>query len=169
VNRTVDTAVACCVFLFGVFVLFNAQYVRPASVFDPLGSNGGPYLVGILFAVGGALLTLRRLLRWRKEGRLVPDEGTPDDAGVEPGSALRAISIWAAAFLYVLAMPSAGYLLATPVFLAVVLWLFSCRGWLLVTLPVGFTVPVYLIFVKFLNVRLPTGILDTTLRYLELV
>ena len=98
--------------------------------------------------------------RWRKEGPLVPNEGTPDDAGVEQGSARRAISIWAAAFLYVLAMPAVGYLLATPVFLAVVLWLFSCRGLLLVALPLGFTVPAYLIFVKFLSVRLPTGFLD---------
>jgi hypothetical protein len=169
VNRTVDTAVACCVFLLGVFVLINAQHVRPASVIDPIGSEGGPYLVGILLTVGGGLLALRRLLRWRQEGPLVPDEGTPDDAGVEQGSAARALSIWVAAFVYVLAMPVAGYLLATPFFLAAVLWLFSVRGWMLVLLPVGFSVPIYLIFVEFLRVRLPTGILDTPLRLLGLV
>jgi len=169
VNRTVDTAVACCVFLLGVFVLFNAQYVRPASVADPIGSKGGPYLVGVLLTLGGAALALRRVVRWRREGAIVPHEGVADDAGVEEGAAWRAFSIWAVAFLYVLIMPVVGYLIATPLFLAAVLWLFSVRGWMLILLPIGFSVPAYLIFVVLLHVRLPTGLLDGPLRSLGLV
>jgi hypothetical protein len=157
------------VFFLGVFVLFNAQYVRPASVVDPIGSKGGPYLVGVLLTIGGALLAVRRVARWRQEGAIVPEEGTSDDPGVAPGSAQRAISIWAVAFLYAFALPTAGYLVATPLFLAAVLWLFSVRGAMLLFLALGFTVPVYLIFVVLLNVRLPTGFLDAQLRALGLV
>jgi hypothetical protein len=34
---------------------------------------------------------------------------------------------------------------------------------------IGFTVPVFLVFVKLLNVRLPTGVLDGVLRQMDLV
>jgi hypothetical protein len=122
-----------------------------------------------MLTIGGALLAIRRAVRWRQEGSIVPEEGTADDAGVEPGSAQRAISIWVVAFVYVLALPTIGYLVATPLFLAAVLWLFSVRGAMLLVLPLGFTVPVYLIFVVLLNVRLPTGFLDAPLRSLGLV
>jgi Tripartite tricarboxylate transporter TctB family len=71
--------------------------------------------------------------------------------------------------VYVLALPTAGYLVATPLFLGVVLWLLAIRSWMLVAVPLGFTVPVFLVFSLFLNVRLPTGILDGVLRQLGLV
>ena len=91
---------------------------------------------------------------------MVPAEGMEDDQGVPPGSALRALSIWAVAIAYVLALPSVGYLLATPALLAAMLWLLEIRSWMLVAVPIGFTIPVFLVFTAFLNVRLPTGILD---------
>lgn len=154
----------------GLFVLVAAQDVRPASVYDPIGSRGGPHLVGALMLIGGVMLVLRRLLGWYRESPLVAAEGTEDDKGVPPGSAVRALSIWAAAVAYVVVMPVAGYLLATPVFVAVVLRLFAVRRPLmLAAVPVGFTVPVFLVFVLLLRVRLPTGILDEPLRQLGLV
>ena len=64
----------------------------------------------------------------------------------------------------------AGYLIAAPLFIAVALLLFSVRSWpMIVGVSIGFTVPVFLVFVEFLNVRLPTGILDMPLRSLGLV
>jgi hypothetical protein len=66
-------------------------------------------------------------------------------------------------------LPAVGYLLATPILLGVVLWLLAIRGWMLVAVPLGFTIPVFLVFSLFLNVRLPTGILDGPLRVLGLV
>lgn len=169
-DRRYDVAVAGCVFLLGIFLLIVSQGIRPASIADPIGSKGGPILVGLLLTVGGAALIARRLANWRREGDLVPQEGTPDDPGVEPGSASRALSIWTAALVYVLALPYLGYLLATPVFLVAVLWLFEVRrAPLLAGVAIGFTLPVFLLFAEFLNVRLPTGILDAPLRQLGLV
>jgi hypothetical protein len=93
-----------------------------------------------------------------------------DDLGVEPGSAFRALSIWGAAIVYVVLLPLVGYLVATPIFIALVLWLFSVRRpWLLVGVSLGFTVSVSLIFVLFLHVRLPTGLLDGVLRHIGFV
>jgi hypothetical protein len=71
--------------------------------------------------------------------------------------------------VYVVVLPAVGYLLATPVLLGVVLWLLAIRGWMLAAVPLGFTVPVFLVFSLFLNVRLPTGMLDGPLRALGLV
>jgi putative tricarboxylic transport membrane protein len=165
-----DIAVAFCVVALGVFVLVTAQGIRPASIPDPIGSKGGPTFVGLALAIGGLSLIVRRLMRWRTEGTIGPSDGVDDDPGVEPGYAPRAISLWVASVLYVLALPFAGYLLATPIFIAVALLLFSVRSWpLIVGVAVGFTVPVFLLFVELLNVRLPTGILDMPLRSLGLV
>jgi putative tricarboxylic transport membrane protein len=168
-DRRIDAAVAFCVVLLGIFVLVAAQDVRPASIADPIGSKGAPRFVGIVLLLGGVSLVLRRLLRWRSEPTLVPAEGTEDDRGVAPGSAVRALSIWLAAVIYVQALPGIGYVLATPLFLGVVLWLFAIRSWLLVAVPLGFTIPVFLVFTLFLNVRLPTGVLDDVLRQWGLV
>jgi putative tricarboxylic transport membrane protein len=169
-DRRYDVAVALCVAALGMFLLWAAQGIKPASIADPIGSKGAALLVGIVLAAGGLAVALRRLLRWRREPVLVPSEGVEDDPGVPPGSATRALSIWGAALVYVLALPHLGYLLATPVFLFAVLRLFSIRRPLmLIGVPVGFTVPVFLLFVELLNVRLPTGILDAPLRQLGLV
>lgn len=168
-DRRADVAVAFCVVLLGVFVLVAAQDVRPASIADPIGSRGAPHLVGVVLVLGGLALILRRALRWRREGAVVPAEGIEDDPGVPPGTAVRALSIWTAAAIYVVVLPEVGYLLATPILLALVLWLFSIRSWMLVAVPLGFTVPVFLVFTLFLNVRLPPGILDGVLRQMGLV
>jgi hypothetical protein len=109
-------------------------------------------------------------VRRRSDTTIVPPHGVEDDHGVEAGYAPRAISIWAAGAIYVLAMPFVGYLLATPLFVGVVLLLFSVRSWpMVVGVSIGFTIPVFLLFAEFLNVRLPTGILDGPLRSLGLV
>ena len=168
-DRRTDVAVAFCVLLLGVFVLVAAQDVRPASIADPIGSRGAPHLVGAVLVLGGLALILRRALRWRREEESVPAEGMEDDRGVPPGSAVRALSIWAAAVVYVLVLPAAGYLIATPIFLGVMLWLLAIRSWMLLAVPLGFTIPVFLVFTLFLNVRLPTGILDGVLRQMGLV
>ena len=164
-NRTADLVVALCAALLGIFVLWAAQDVRPASIADPIGSKGAPRFAGGTLVVGGLVLIFRRLRNWSPEGRMVPAEGVEDDPGVPPGSVFRALSIWTTAMLYVLLLPSAGYLIATPVMLVVVLLLFSVRRKLiLLGVAIGFTIPVFLVFVLFLNIRLPAGILDEFLR-----
>jgi hypothetical protein len=170
VDRRVDVAVACAVALLGVLILVSAESIRPASIPDPIGSRGFPRAMGTALFLGGVALVLRRLLRWRRESTRVADEGVPDDPGVPPGSAPRALSIWAGAFAYVLLLPAVGYLIATPIFIAGVLALFGMRRPLaLAGIAIGFTLPIFLVFAELLNVRLPTGILDAPLRQLGLV
>lgn len=169
-DRRVDLAVAFCVALLGIFVLVSARGIQSASVPDPIGARGAPTFAGAALCVGGLALVLRRLLRWGRERTFVTPEGTEDDTGVEPGSAFRAISIWGASVAYVLVLPFIGYVLATPIFIATILVLFSIRSWRMIAgVSIGFTVPVFLVFVKFLNVRLPAGILDGLLRQMDLV
>ncbi len=169
-DRRVDLAVAFCVVLLGIFVLVSAQGIQTASVPDPIGTRGAPTFAGAALCVGGLALVLRRLLRWRRERTIVAAEGTEDDAGVEPGSSFRAISIWGASVAYVLVLPFIGYVLATPIFIATVLILFSIRSRRMIAgVSIGFTIPVFLVFVKLLNVRLPAGFLDGILRQMDLV
>jgi hypothetical protein len=156
--------------MLGVFMLVVAQDIRPASVPDPIGTRGAPRLVGAVFVLGGFALVLRRLINWRREATIVPADGAEDDASVEPGSAVRALSIWAASVVYVLSLPTVGYLLATPLFMGAVLRLFSIRRpSILIGVPIGFTLSIFLVFVELLDVYLPTGILDPILRNAGLV
>lgn len=169
-DRRVDVALAVCVVLLGIFVLVSAQGIRNASVPDPIGSRGAPDFVGVVLILGGFVLILRRLLSWRSESTYVLAEGVQDDPGVSPGSSSRPLLIWGSAMVYLLVMPTIGYLIATPLFLGAVLWLFQIRrSWLLIAVPMLATLGIASVFVLFLHVRLPTGLLDSLLRQIGFV
>jgi hypothetical protein len=163
VDRRVDVAIALAVVALGVAILVLTQRIADSPVPDPIGPRGVPTVLGTFFVIAGTLLAGRRLIRWREQGTLVPPEGTEDDPGVPPGSAWRALSIWLAAFIYVVTLPYVGFVVGTPLFTAFMLWrLEMARGPLLkvpaiVAFPVIFTAACYLFFATFLGVRLPLG------------
>ena len=120
----------------------------------------------IVFVIGGSALVLRRVIRWREEGPMVPPEGKEDDVGegVSPGSAARAIGIWGVTLVYVGVLRRVGYIVATPVFLAVVLRMLGYGRQRIarvipvyVALSVVFTAVAFVVFVEGLGGRLPLG------------
>jgi hypothetical protein len=163
VDRRVDVALALVIAALGVVILVATQQIAKSPVPDPVGPRGVPLVIGGFFVIAGLALALRRLLRWNQEGTMVPPEGSEDDAGVPPGSAARAMSIWFASLVYVIVLPILGFLVSTPVFTGFVLWRLRfdrapvLRIPALIVYPVVFTVLTYLFFATFLGVRIPLG------------
>jgi putative tricarboxylic transport membrane protein len=125
-----------------------------ARIGDPLGPKAFPALVG-----GGLILSAILLLleTWSKRRALA-------DTSVEPRSkeekhlylVMLAMAVWAAVYYFF--FETAGYLLATPVFLLGLLCYFNPRKHLTNALvALGFTAIVYLLFSILLGVPLPTG------------
>lgn len=169
-DRRLDILMAVAVSAFGAFVLYATGAIRPAAIYDPIGSRGGPLFVGLALLLGGLVVAAVQVVNLRKFGRVAVPDGVEDDPGVEAGTVRRSMALWAVAFAYVLVMPYAGYLLATPAFVAAGLYVMNIRRpAMLAGLAVAFTLPVFLVFTLFLNVRLPSGVLDAPLRQLGLV
>ena len=60
--------------------------------------------------------------------------------------------------LYALALPSLGFLIATPLMLGVIIWVLGLRAWSsLAVTAVGMTVVLWFVFVRLLRVLLPAG------------
>jgi putative tricarboxylic transport membrane protein len=165
VDRRVDVALAFAVAVLGAVVIVSAQTIGRSPVPDPVGPKGVPNLVGTFFIIAGLVLAGRRIVRWRAESTIVPPEGSEDDAGVPPGSARRALSIWVAALVWVITLPWLGYLVGTPLFIGFMLWQLELRRRpilgipALVAYPIAFTASTYLFFATLLGVRIPTGFL----------
>jgi len=153
-----DLGVALGVVLLGLFVVYGAFKIEQGIYRDVVGSSSFPYALGILITFGGGVLALRRLRDLRAdEGFLAPAEGTPDE-GAHPASALRAASAMGATVAYILLLVPLGYLLATPIFVAMALVVMKERRPLVVgTTAILWTICSYVIFAQFLSVRLPLG------------
>jgi hypothetical protein len=164
-DRRIDVVLALGVVALGVFIVVAAQFIGKSPIADPIGPRGIPTGLGIAFALGGAGLVARRVIRWRTEDTVVVPEGTQDDAGVPPGSARRALKIWVAGAVYILTLPWAGYLIGTPLFVGVILNLLKFdRERLFGVIPaavafaVAFTAITYAVFAMVLGIRLPLGV-----------
>ena len=164
-DRRVDVIFALALAAVGVFLIVTAQFIGRSPVPDPIGPRGIPTGLGVAFFLGGSGLALRRIVRWNREGTFVEPEGKEDDAGVPPGSARRALALWATAAVYVVTLPFLGHPIGTPIALAVMLRLlnFNRRPILgvpaLIAYPVLFAAVSYFVFAMVLGIRLPLGII----------
>jgi hypothetical protein len=153
-----DILMAVVVFILGVCVLWATSLIGDGVYRDSVGSKAFPYAVGILMTLGGAFLTGRRLMSMNSVNNYkVLHEGTPDEVGV-PASAWRAAAVMATTIGYIAAMVPLGYLLATPLFIVVALYVMDERRMVTACL-VAFvwTLITYLVFAQVLYVRLPLG------------
>ena len=173
-DRRIDVVLAVGVVALGVFIVIAAQFIGRSPIPDPIGPRGIPTGLGVAFALGGAGLVARRLIRWHSEDTLVEPEGTQDDIGVPSGSARRALKIWVVGAVYVLTLPFAGYLIGTPIFVGAVLYLLQFdRPRLfgvipsIVAFPVVFTAVTYGLFAMLLGIRIPLGVVREI--YLQLI
>jgi hypothetical protein len=137
---------------FGLGVLALTVGLPAATAADPVGPRGFPGLLALVIAACGTALAL-----WPREAS--EDEGR---GRLAPRPLLGAIGLTAA---YLAALEPAGYLLATPPYLAGLLLVqgrVTVRAFLLTVL--GLPAALYALFAVAMRVPLPKGPLEPFLR-----
>ena len=157
-DRRIDLAVALAFAAFGLFVIVQAAGIPAGVMRDPIGPRAAFYVGGGVMLGGGLILAARRLASWRGiSDHMVPNEGTPDEPG-HPASTRRAFLIVAACLIYALLFQPLGYLLATPPFVFLALFVMGERHWpVTAAIALIFTGTAYVVFAQVLGVRVPVG------------
>ena len=166
-ERRINLVVAIAMALVGIVIIWAASGIRLGMMRDPIGPRAAFYLCGGVLVVGGLWVVWRSLLRHAKSlGGHEEGDGVADEPGF-PASATRAFTLMAGAAVFGLLLKPAGFLIATPLFMAFALLLLGKRGLKVIALvPTAFTGLTYLIFAEVLGVRLPLGPLTDVFRSL---
>ncbi len=138
----------------GVTVLLSLQ--MPIGTFRVAGSGLFPLCLGIALM----LLALLHLaaLRFQKEAEQESTEAAA--AGAPPGATRQMLLFFGASALAVLGLNTLGYPLTSFLLMLLLLWILGVRRpVLLVTLPLLTAVGSYLLFVQFLKIPLPKGLI----------
>lgn len=141
----------CIIVLAGVYFYATAQ-IPSLEIGDPLGPKAFPRLLGIALLVTGGMLLLEM---WRERG------GESKEATGAPSwhviGVLAAVVVWTG--VYFVSFESAGYVIATMVYLIPVTAYFNRGRWVMnLTTCVLFAVLSYTMFTKLLGVSLARGI-----------
>lgn len=157
-DRRIDIAISTVFAAFGLFVILQATTIKSGLFTDPIGPRAFFYACGTIFILGGLANIAHKLASRRLfPGPMVPAEGVEDEPS-HPASAGRAGLIALVSILYMLSFRPLGYLLATPLYLALCLWVLNERNWVLnIAIGVIFTLVFYIIFAQGLGVWLPVG------------
>ena len=147
-DRVVGAVLAC----FGLGLLVLTAGLTPATPADPVGPRGFPGLLGLVVLACGAALAL-----W-------PRAASDGDArgALARGPLLGAVGLTA---VYLAVLEPAGYLLATPPYLAALLLVqgrVTARAFFFTV--VGLPVVLYALFAVVMRVPLPAGPLEPFLR-----
>ena len=152
-NRA-EVALALGWVAIGSWLFIEAGQLRSTQVWDPIGPGGLAKACAAVFVAGGAVLAAGAWRKARPSLRQLPSVGPTQ-------SSLRPLLLWGLAFAYHLVLPSLGFLLATPAFLAVSLAAMQVRAALkLVGIPITFTIACYLLFTQVFHMLLPLGLLS---------
>jgi hypothetical protein len=158
VDKRADLTIAIATSMLGVVILVLTRRVSTRLVIDPVGSRAFGYFISGALIVGGITLAIRRIRTWREDPDTLPSEGAGDEPGV-PASAVRPVVIVALTFIYIWSLDALGFILATPIYLGVMLWILQSKRPVIsrVIGPMVFTVIVYATFAQGLSVRIPVG------------
>ena len=140
------------IFLFAIFIYFvAAQLPRPA-----FGYGMGPDVWPRIMLAGIILLTAILLVRdWKKRPK--EQKGTSEE-GAEKPSRARMVAVLVLSFMYAYAIYQWGFLVVTPFFVAIMLYLLRYRKvWAFFVYPIVFTGAFYIIFVRAASIVLPRG------------
>ena len=138
--------------LAGVY-FYATEKLPSLEIGDPLGPKAFPRLltVGLLLT---AVILLFEILRGRKSATVpAPSKA----AGPKTYHVVAGVTVWT--FLYFLVFERLGYMIATSIYLVVLMAYFHKRKWVSnVLTAVLFSVVSYVMFVKVLGVNLARGI-----------
>ncbi|HEY4162641.1 MAG TPA: tripartite tricarboxylate transporter TctB family protein [Dongiaceae bacterium] len=148
-----EFGLAVCIIVFAAAYLFADSQLPPAHIGDPLGPKAFPALVAGGLIISGLLLFYEI---WKKRRAEAASSEAPERVTLRQAVILVAMVAWVALYYYF--FESAGYLIATPIFLFGLLSHFH-RGHILANIAIAicFAAVVYALFSLLLNVPLPTG------------
>ncbi len=164
-DRRVDIAISAAFIALGIFVIFHARTIESGMFTDPIGPRAFFYGCGVIFILGGIANIAQKLaMRRAFPGTTIPAEGVEDEPN-HPASAARVGLMALVSLLYVLSFRPLGYLIATPLYVALSLRILNERNWLLIgAVAILFTLIFYVIFAQGLGVWLPVGPFTTLFR-----
>lgn len=146
----------------GLLVVLGAAFaVGAASGFELFGDGGRigsgfmPFAAGVLLVVFGAMVGGQALLGRRSEG-----SGEPEDDSGEEGSRYTVGAVFGLTFVAVLLIPVFGFLASFGLLVFALVRFVEGEGWLLgAGMGIGAAVLTWLVFVFFLQIPLPGGLL----------
>jgi putative tricarboxylic transport membrane protein len=162
VDRRIDIAVCAVFFLLGLAIFVLSGDIRQGSIHDPIGPDGWPKLLGAVLMLTMGANIARRLASWRSEtSNMVPSDGDKDDMPREASSFMRAFTMLAAGFAWVIVVPWTGFIVATTGILIFGIALMKVRtpGKLLL-LPLLLSLGIWLLFGVLFGIRLHAGPLE---------
>lgn len=135
--------------LIGIIYTIQAYMLPQATVGNPLGPKVMPLGLGVLMILLGIILTIQEI---KKEGFIKKGSSSKKEDNVKLIVYTCGICI-----LYALLFNRIGYVLATIIFLELVLFLFNGKEkWKSNTMiAICFSVTIYILFSKFLGITLP--------------
>jgi putative tricarboxylic transport membrane protein len=156
-----EIAIAFFLAALGSIVIALSGNIESGVYTDALGPRVFPSALGAGIAVCGLLLGVAALFRWQPEpaGLLSDTGGAEVERG--PFSPTRLLGAVFATALYVVAFEPVGYLIATPLYAAVVILIHGGAPWrTVIVAPVVITVILYVTFRFALRIPVPSGILE---------
>jgi putative tricarboxylic transport membrane protein len=149
-----DRVILACTILIAVVYLYATTLIPSLEIGDPLGPKAFPRLLGICLLIAAGLFALEM---WRDHKAKVPPPAEGELAPWRHIGVILAVTVWTG--LYYAVFEKLGYVVATFVYLVVLMAWFHRGKWVSnVVTSLLFAGLSYWMFVK-LDVRLPTGIL----------
>jgi putative tricarboxylic transport membrane protein len=153
----IDRTIFVCTLLIAAAYFYGITQIPSLEIGDPLGPRVFPYLIGAGLLVSAAWLLLE-IIQAEKAAQPepAPEAGPGDDH--RHFVLIAAVVVWMA--IYFAVFEWLGFLLATPLFLLVLMAYLNRGKWLAnVSTVVVFTVGTYALFSKVLGVSLAKGLL----------
>jgi len=151
-RMTLSFYVASALVVLGLVVLRTAlrlPFSTPITAFGGPGTFPTAYLVMIITC--SAILAVTELVK-----SLSAPESSVPKFKIGKKDVIRIMLMLAAVAVYILTLSTVGFMIATPVFTFVLLWLFGYRNMIISpVLAIGFTILLRLLFQTFLRVLLP--------------
>ena len=140
--------------IIGICMIILEVVLYIASQDIPEQSSAYPKALIILAFILTCVFMSRCVIRIRKEG-IKKEEKT-----IEPGAMLQVIVTMAITILYIFAMPYLGFVIATLIYSAGIMFYLGMRNiFALVLVPLGVTLFGYFVFNNILYIFLPRGII----------
>lgn len=151
----IDRIIFVCTLLIAAAYFYGTTQIPSLEIGDPLGPRVFPYLIGLGLLVSAAWLLLE-MIQAKKAAQPAPEAAQSGDH--RHLVLIAAVVVWMA--IYFAVFEWLGFLLATPIFLLVLMAYLNRGKWLAnVSTVILFTVGTYVLFSKVLGVSLAKGLL----------
>jgi putative tricarboxylic transport membrane protein len=147
--KKVNVILAALLIGFGIFYAYLAANLPDRNLPNTLGSDFMPWVLA------GCLLLLSLLLLIKTVFGSTPEQF---DFSISPKEGFGVIFLTVCVFAYVKLMLLIGFVLATPIFLALLMLITGSRKWKeIIMVSIFATFSIYLLFQKLFQVILPRG------------